>query len=351
MIDDFLTFGAPKDIGYLQKPHIGSDKLKGVVKNIREEIIRLGGRVLFSTKLTDITISNGKVTKVYINGESYAFDEVVLAVGHSAKDVYTMLFNRSVMMESKDFAVGLRIEHLQKDINFAQYGSFATVKGMPVADYKLTSHQNGRGVFTFCMCPGGYVMPSSSEKDTVVVNGMSNYLRNGLNANSAVICQVGKSDFGGSLFGGVEFQKRLEKTAFELGGGDYKAPAMLVGDYLSGSFSSGFGKVNPSYQMGVQKADLNKLFSDEINYSIKGAIADMGKKIKGFDDYDAVLTGVESRTSSPIRVLRGENYASVSASNLYPCGEGCGYAGGITSAGADGKKVAKAIAVKYGLQI
>ena len=351
VIDDFLTFGAPKDIGYLQKPHIGSDKLKGVVKNIREEIIRLGGRVLFSTKLTDITISNGKVTKVHINGESYAFDEVVLAVGHSAKDVYTMLFNRAVMMESKDFAVGLRIEHLQKDINFAQYGSFATVKGMPVADYKLTSHQNGRGVFTFCMCPGGYVMPSSSEKDTVVVNGMSNYLRNGLNANSAVICQVGKSDFGGSLFGGVEFQKRLEKTAFELGGGDYKAPAMLVGDYLSGSFSSGFGKVNPSYQMGVQKADLNKLFSDEINYSIKGAIADMGKKIKGFDDYDAVLTGVESRTSSPIRVLRGENYASVSASNLYPCGEGCGYAGGITSAGADGKKVAKAIAVKYGLQI
>ncbi len=351
VIDDFLTFGAPKDIGYLQKPHIGSDNLKNVVKNIREEIIRLGGRVLFSSKLTDITLSQGRVTKVQINGESFTFDEVVLAVGHSARDVYSMLFNRAVIMESKDFAVGLRIEHLQKDINIAQYGGFATVKGMPVADYKLTSQQFGRGVFTFCMCPGGYVMPSSSQKDTVVVNGMSNYLRDGKNANSAIICQVGAKDFGTSLFGGVKYQEDLEKLAFSLGGGEYKAPSMMVGDYLSGSLSSEFGKVKPSYQMGVQMADLTKLFSDDVNASIKGAIVDMGKKINGFDGYDAVLTGVESRTSSPIRVLRGENYASVSATNMYPCGEGCGYAGGITSAGADGKKVAQAIAVKYGLQL
>lgn len=349
VIDDFLTFGAPKDIGYLQKPHIGSDRLKGVVKNIRKEIIRLGGRVLFSSKLTDIKISGGVVTSVAINGENFKFDEVVLAVGHSARDVYSMLFNRSVIMEAKDFAVGLRIEHLQKDINVAQFGSFASAKGMPVADYKLTSHQNGRGVFTFCMCPGGFVMPSSSERDTVVVNGMSNYLRDGENANSAIICQVSKKDFGDSLFGGIEFQKNMEKTAFILGGGDYKAPSMLVGDYLNGKISDSFGRVNPTYSMGVKKADLNKLFSDEINCAIKGAIVDMGKKIKGFDGYDGVLTGVESRTSSPIRVLRTESLNSVSAKNLYPCGEGCGYAGGITSAGADGKRVAKAVAVKYGL--
>ncbi len=351
VIDDFLTFGAPKDIGYLQKPHIGSDRLKGVVKNIRKEIIRLGGRVLFSSKLTDIKISGGEVASVAINGENFKFDEVVLAVGHSARDVYSMLFNRSVILEAKDFAVGLRIEHLQKDINVAQFGSFASAKGMPVADYKLTSHQNGRGVFTFCMCPGGFVMPSSSERDTVVVNGMSNYLRDGENANSAIICQVSKKDFGDSLFGGIEFQKHMEKTAFILGGGDYKAPSMLVGDYLNGKISDSFGRVDPTYSMGVKKADLNKLFSDEINCAIKGAIVDMGKKIKGFDGYDGVLTGVESRTSSPVRVLRTESLNSVSAKNLYPCGEGCGYAGGITSAGADGKRVAKAVAVKYGLNL
>lgn len=349
VIEDFLLFGAPSDIGYLQKPHIGSDNLKKVVKNIREELIRLGGRVLFSTKLTDLEISSGRVKRVKINGESQVFDEIVLAVGHSARDVYKMLNNRLVSMESKDFAVGLRIEHLQKDINFAQYGKFASVKGMPVADYKLVTNQNGRGVFTFCMCPGGYVMPSSSERETVVVNGMSNYLRNGDNANSAIICQVTKKDFGLGLFSGVKFQKELEKKAFLLGGENYCAPAMLVGDYLSGKNSKEFGKVKPSYAMGVKKAELSALFSEEINSSIKSAIVDMGKKIKGFDCYDAVLTGVESRTSSPVRVLRGDNLASVSAENLYPCGEGCGYAGGITSAGADGKRVAKAVAIKYGL--
>ena len=350
VIDDFLLFGAPNEIDYLQKPHIGSDKLKGVVKNIRNEIIRLGGEVLFSTKLTDIEIVSNKVISVTINGEKRVFDEVVLAVGHSARDVYFMLERRGVAMESKDFAVGLRIEHLQRDINLSQYGEFAGKKGMPVADYKLTSNYNGRGVFTFCMCPGGLVMPSTSERETIVVNGMSNFLRDGENANSAVICQVTKKDFGTSLFGGVEYQLNLEKKAFSLGGNDYRAPSMLVGDYLSGENSQSFGKVNPSYAMGVKKADLNKLFGEEINLSLKYAISDMGKRLKGFDCYDAVLTGVESRTSSPIRVLRDETFKSVSANNLYPCGEGCGYAGGITSAGADGKKVAKAIAVKYGLE-
>ncbi len=348
VIDDFLRFGAPSEIDFLQKPHIGSDKLKTVVKNIRNEIHRLGGKIFYSTKLTDIEILGNKAKFVYLNGNKFEFDEVVLAVGHSARDVYEMLNRKSILMESKDFAVGLRIEHLQSDINVSQYGKFAGTLGMPVADYKLVSNFNGRGVFTFCMCPGGFVMPSASERETIVTNGMSNFLRDGKNANSAVICQVGKADFGSDLFGGINFQRKLEKDAFVLGGSDYKAPCMLVGDYLSGKNSNEFGSVEPSYAMGVKKADLNKLFSSDINSAIKYAITDMGRKLKGFDSFDAVLTGVESRTSSPVRVLRGENFSSVSVSNLYPCGEGCGYAGGITSAGADGKKVAKAISIKYG---
>jgi uncharacterized FAD-dependent dehydrogenase len=253
-------------------------------------------------------------------------------------------------MESKDLAVGFRIEHLQKDIDSSQYGKFAGTKGMPVADYKLVSNQNGRGVFTFCMCPGGFVMPSQSNAQTIVTNGMSNFKRDSVNANSAIISQVTKRDFGEDLFAGIKFQEDLEKKAFILGGEDYKAPTMLVGDFLNNKNSAEFGKVEPSYKMGVKKADLTKLFSEEITLSIKNAILDTAKRLKGFDSYDSVLTGVESRTSSPIRVLRNERFESVSASNLYPCGEGCGYAGGITSAGADGKKVAKAISIKYGLK-
>lgn len=350
VIEDFVAFGAPETISYLQKPHIGSDNLKTVVKNLRNEIIRLGGKIYFNTKLTALDLTFGKVNAVYLNGKKEVFDDVVLAVGHSARDVYFMLNSLGVQMESKDFAVGLRVEHLQKNINLAQFGKFASVNGMPVADYKLTANVSGRGVFTFCMCPGGYVMPSQSEKETVVVNGMSNYLRDGENANSAIICQVGKKDFGEDLFGGINFQKRLEKQAFKLGGCDYKAPCSLIGDYLSGKVSNDFGEVNPTYAIGVKKADLSKLFSEEINGCLRQAIAVMGNKIKGFDCYDGVLTGVESRTSAPVRVLRNDSGASVSASNLYPCGEGCGYAGGITSAGADGKKIAYKIAVKYGLE-
>lgn len=352
VIDDFLRFGAPSEIGYLQKPHIGSDNLKSVVKNIRNEIIRLGGNVRFQAKLTGLEILGGKVTAVYINGVKEVYDEIVLAVGHSARDVYKILSSLGVAMESKDFAVGLRIEHLQKDINLSQYGEkFFNVKGMPVAEYKLTSNQNGRGVFTFCMCPGGYVMPSQSERETVVVNGMSNFKRDGENANSAVIAQVSKADFGAGLFDGMNFQAKIEKKAFEMGGGDYKAPAMLVGDFLSGKTSTSFGKVAPSYAMGVKKCDLTKLLGDDLSLAIKGGISDMAKRVKCFDSYDGVLTGIESRTSSPVRVVRNLSFESVSASNLYPCGEGCGYAGGITSAGADGKKVARALAIKYGAEI
>ena len=348
VILDFVKFGAPKEIEYLNKPHIGSDKLKGVVKNIREEIIKLGGEVLFSTKLTDFTLKDGKVVSVVYNGKTEVFDDVVLAVGHSARDIYSLILNKNIFIEPKDFAVGFRIEHLRKDINFAQYGEkYANLPCMPTADYKLTSSLNGRGVFTFCMCPGGYVMPSSSEKDTVVVNGMSNYSRDAINSNSAVIVQAKTTDFYSGPLGGVKFQEELEKKAFIMGGGDYSAPVQLVKDFLKGEKTKEFEKVTPSYEIGVKKTDLSGLLPKDIENSLRYGIVDMGKRLKGFDGNGGVLTAVESRTSSPVRITRNENLSSVSVTNLYPCGEGCGYAGGITSAGADGKRVALKIVEKY----
>ncbi len=348
VILDFVKFGAPKEIAYLNKPHIGSDNLPSVVKNMRNEIIKLGGKVLFNTKLTDFTIKNGKIDSVTYNNKQEKFDEVVLAVGHSARDIYDLIVEKGVFIEPKEFAVGFRIEHLSKDINLAQYGEkYANNKNMPTADYKLTSKFNDRGIFTFCMCPGGYVMPSSSNKDTVVVNGMSNYKRDNVNSNSAVIVQAKLKDFETGVMGGVKFQEQLEKKAFELGGGNYFAPVQLVGDYLNNKTSSEFGKVEPSYQIGVKKVNLNGFLPKEMENSLKFAITDMGKRLKGFDNYDSVLTAVESRTSSPVRITRNQDLTSISLSNLYPCGEGCGYAGGITSAGADGKRVALKIAEKY----
>ncbi len=345
---DFVKFGAPSEIEYLNKPHVGSDNLKTVVKNIREEIIRLGGEVLFSTKLTDFSLKNGKIDSVTYGGKVEKFDEVVLAVGHSARDIYSLVLNKNIFIEPKDFAVGFRIEHLRSDINIAQYGEkYANLLCMPTADYKLTSSFNGRGIFTFCMCPGGYVMPSSSNKNTVVVNGMSNYARDAINSNSAIIVQAKTSDFSSGPLGGVKFQEELENLAFKLGGEDYSAPVSLVGDYLKGKTSSDFDSVIPSYEIGVKRVNLNGLLPKNIDDCLHFAITDMGKRLKGFDKYDSVLTAVESRTSSPVRILRNENLTSVSASNLYPCGEGCGYAGGITSAGADGKRVALKIVEKY----
>ncbi len=348
VLRDFVKFGAPKEIEYINKPHIGSDNLKGVVKNIREEIIRLGGKVLFSTKLTDFTIKNGKIISVEYNGKTEVFDDVVLAVGHSARDIYSLIETKNIFIEPKDFAVGFRIEHLRKDINLAQYGEkYANLPCMPTADYKLTSSYNGRGVFTFCMCPGGYVMPSSSEKDSVVVNGMSNFSRDANNSNSAVIVQAKTSDFYKGALGGVKFQEELEKNAFKLGGGDYSAPVQLVKDFILGNKTTEIEKVVPSYEIGVKKTSLSGILPKELEEAIKYGIVDMGKRLKGFDGNGGVLTAVESRTSSPVKITRNENLTSVTVSNLYPCGEGCGYAGGITSAGADGKRVALKIVEKY----
>lgn len=348
VIEDFVKFGAPEEIAYDNKPHIGSDKLPEVIKNIRNEIIALGGRVLFDTKLTDLELKSGRITSATFSDRKESFDCVVLAVGHSAKDVYDLLYRRGVFMEPKEFAVGLRIEHLREDINAAQYGEkYKNSAALGAADYRLTSSFRERGAFTFCMCPGGYVMPSQSEKNTVVANGMSNYFRDGINSNSALVAQIKKSDFKSGVFGGAEFLNTLEKKAFSLGGGDYSAPVSLVKDYLGGTVSKSFGKVLPTYPVGVKFCDLSLLFPESVNSALRFAIKDMGKRLKGFDDDYAVLTGVESRTSSPVRITRGEDFTSVNVSNLYPAGEGCGYAGGITSAAADGKKIAESIARKY----
>ena len=346
VLEEFVNFGAPEEITYLSKPHIGSDNLPKVVKNIRQEIIRLGGKVIFNAKVTDLIIENDAVCGLtYSNGgqnHSLTVNRVVLAVGHSARDTFEMLNKRGVQMESKDFAVGFRIEHLQERIGFSQYGKAYT--RLPSADYKLVSHAGERDVFTFCMCPGGYVMPSTSEENAVVTNGMSEYKRDGVNANSALVCKVTRADFDGEdALAGVRFQRTLERKAFIAGGGNYRAPVQLVRDFINKKDSFAFDSVKPTYNLGTNFYPLHEFFEKSFTNSIISATIDMSKKIKGFADGGAVFTGVESRTSSPLRVLRGEDMQSVNLIGLYPAGEGAGYAGGITSAAADGIKVANAI--------
>ena len=342
VLADFVRFGAPEEVAYLSKPHVGSDRLPSVVSSIRNEIIALGGEVKFEEKLEDIVIKDGKVSSVKLphGGE---FDEVVLALGHSARDTFEMLYSRGVFIEQKSFAMGFRIEHPQELINKAQFGSNSLP--LPPADYKLVSHAADRGVFTFCMCPGGYVIPSASEDGGVVTNGMSNYKRDGQNANSAVIAEVRKEDFNSdSPLAGIYLQRKVEQAAFAAGGKNYAAPACTVGDFVRNrGFSSLGNTVKPSYARGVVPYPVNKLLPQEVSSAIASGIVDMGRRLRGFDDSGALLVGVESRTSSPLRMVRSDNLASVSAQNLYPCGEGAGYAGGITSAAADGIRIAEAI--------
>ena len=345
VLREFVKHGAPAEIEYSSKPHIGSDKLPETVKNIRLEIERLGGTVLFGKKLEKFLIKNDRITAAIVNGEEISVDDVVLAVGHSARDTFYELNSENVAMERKQFAMGFRIEHRREFIDEAQYGKkFARV--LPAADYRLASHKAQRGVFTFCMCPGGVVIPSASEYGGVVTNGMSLYARDGINSNSAILCEIYTSDFYDGVLGGVELQREIERKAFLLGGGDYSAPVQKLEDFFAMKRTEKFGSVCPTYERNTP-SDLNELFPHVVTESIKIGIADMNNKLKGFASPDAVLTGVETRSSSPIRILRGENMVSLSVGNLYPCGEGCGYAGGITSAAVDGIKVAAAIAEKY----
>ena len=346
VLQDFYKAGANQEILYSNKPHIGSDVLPKVVTAIREEIEGLGGKFIFDTTFTDFTYKNGKIVSIKTTQGEMEVGELILAVGHSARDTFNLLYKKGVQMQSKPFAVGVRIEHLKEDINQAQYG-VGYDKRLPTADYKLTANCNGKGVFTFCMCPGGYVMPSASQEKGVVVNGMSMFARDGENSNSAVIVQVDQTDYGNGLFDGLNFQKELETKAYNLGGGEYFAPIQLFGDYLNNKTTTQLKKVKPTYARGVRFANLNDLFTLKINDCLKEGIVKMGKNLKGFDDGQSVLSGVESRTSSPIRLLREQNGLAIGFENLYPIGEGAGYAGGITSSAVDGITTAFKIYSKH----
>ncbi len=349
VLETFVRFGAPEEILYLNKPHIGSDNLRSVVKNMREHILQSGGRVLFHNRLEDIKIADGKIKEATVyetkTGKSYVLpvSALVLAVGHSARDTFETLLSRGVAMRAKDFAVGVRIEHLQSEIGFAQYGKKYPL--LPAADYKLVSHASERAVFTFCMCPGGLVMPAASEQGGVVTNGMSNFARNERNANAALIAQVTRADFADdSPLAGVEYQRRLERAAYQAGGSSYAAPVQRVEDFLRGRTTDRFGSVLPTYAAGTAFADLNGVLPAPVASALKAGLTDMDKKLRGFACPDALLTGVETRTSSPVRLERTEDtLEALGVAGLYPCGEGAGYAGGITSSAADGLRVAEAL--------
>lgn len=347
VLEIFARFGAPEEILYLNKPHIGSDKLKVVLKNIRAYIEGCGGRFLFNKKFVGFDSSGSELKSVIfcdvISGEEGGLpvSAAVLAVGHSARDTFRMLHDSGLYMEPRDFAVGVRVEHLSERISFSQYG--VACKLLPAADYKLVSHAHERTVFTFCMCPGGVVIPAASEGGGVVVNGMSDFARDGINSNSALMVQLSRADFGEGLFDGMEFQRTIEERAFAAGGRTYRAPCQLFGDFARDRVSDKFGEVLPTYAAGVQFAPLSEVLPAVAVEAFKTAVPDMGRRLKGFDSADALFTGVESRFSSPVRIVRGADRQSVSLKNLYPCGEGSGYSGGITSSAADGIKTAEYI--------
>lgn len=346
VLESFVKAGAPEEILWLNKPHIGTDILRDVVKNIREEIICLGGEVRFRSQMTDILSENGKITGIEINHETWLDCEVlVLAIGHSARDTFELLNMRPVSMEAKAFAVGVRIEHPQSMIDVSQYGRERGGE-LPAADYKLTRKlENGRGVYSFCMCPGGHVVNASSEAGRIAVNGMSYHARNEENANSAMVVTVNPADYGdGGVLAGMYFQRRLEEAAFRAGNG--KVPVQLLGDFCQGTATTAAGEVMPGVKGGYTFSNLKECFSLELYESLKRGILDCGQIIRGFDRKDAVLSGVESRTSSPVKIPRNEELQS-SIRGLYPCGEGAGYAGGITSAAMDGLKVAERIISRH----
>lgn len=346
-----IRFGAPEEIGYAAKPHIGTDRLRGVVAAMRREIERLGGEVRFRATLSGIEQKDGKVTHAIINtsagNEKVEAAAVLLAIGQGARDTYQMLFDAGVAMAPKPFAVGVRVEHPQSMIDRAQLGELAGHPRLGAAEYRLTAQHGERGVYTFCMCPGGSVIGSASAKDEVVVNGMSNFARNAENANAAVVVQVYPTDFADHPLGGMRFQKEMEQAAFRAGGGGGIAPATTLGAFLRKETPRGFGGVTPSYQPGVASSDLWRVLPPFVAAGVAEGMKAFGRQLRGFDREDAVLTGVETRTSAPLRILRGENMESASHAGLYPVGEGAGYAGGIVSAAIDGLKAAEAVITRF----
>jgi len=364
VLEEFVKAGAPAEILYVAKPHIGTFRLVGMVENMRREIQALGGEIRFQQRVTGLDIENGgekdskndavrgRVRGVRLaGGEEIRSDHIVLALGHSARDTFAALYAQGVFMEAKPFSIGFRIEHPQSLIDRARFGANAGNALLGAADYKLVYHaSNGRSVYSFCMCPGGTVVAATSEANCVVTNGMSQYSRNERNANAGIVVGITPDDFPGGAAGdplaGIGLQRALEARAFELGGGTYEAPGQLVGDFLAGRASTGLGSVTPSYKPGVRLTDLSAALPDYAIAAIREALPAFDRQIKGFAMRDAVLTGVETRTSSPLRMTRGDDCQSLNVRGLYPAGEGAGYAGGILSAGVDGIKVAEAVALE-----
>jgi len=350
VLETFVNYGAAEEILFHAKPHIGTDVLKNVVKNMREAIIAEGGEVCFFSQVTGLRQLEGKLDALEINGMEWVkADCAVLAIGHSARDTFSMLNDIGIAMEQKAFAVGVRMEHLQEDINLSQYGMKQPYPHLGAADYKLTYQTDqGRSVYSFCMCPGGHVVAAASEEGKLAVNGMSYQARDGRNANSALVVNVRPEDFpGDDVLAGVAFQRDLEEKAYRAGaqtGMPFYAPVQLLGDFMEGRTSHSFQKVIPSYQPGTVFVDMHDIFPAFITEALKEAMPVFGRKIKGYDSFDAVMTAVESRTSSPVRIVRNkDNLQSISLQGLYPCGEGAGYAGGIMSAAVDGIRVAEQI--------
>lgn len=349
VLEKFTEFGAPEEILVKAKPHIGTDNLRNIVKSIRERIIKLGGKVVFNSKFDDFTIKNNYIDKIiYNNSEQISTAAVVLAIGHSARDTFELLNKKQIFMQPKPFSVGVRIEHRQTDVNESLYGKHAENPKLPVGEYQL-SYRNpeGRGVYTFCMCPGGHVVPAASEENTIVTNGMSNFSRDGENANSAVVVSVSEKDYGSGILDGMYFARKIERNAFEVMCDKKTAPATTVKGFLNGTPSIK-SNIIPTYDRGIYECDFEKIFPKTVNEMLKTGLNCFSKKMKCFADGNAILTAPETRTSSPVRITRTENMNSLSAENLYPCGEGAGYAGGIMSAAVDGVRTALMIMSKIG---
>lgn len=348
VLHEFVAAGAPEEIMYVSKPHIGTFKLVNMVEKMREKIISLGGEFRFSTRVEKLDLQDNKIQGLHLSGGDYlSCNHVILAIGHSARDTFTALYEQGVYIEAKPFSIGFRIEHEQSMIDAARFGDNAGNEILGAADYKLVHHcKNGRTVYSFCMCPGGTVVAAASEPGRVVTNGMSQYSRLERNANSAIVVGITpEEDYPGHPLAGIELQRRLEALAYTIGGENYHAPAQLIGDFLAGNKSAEIGEVKPSYTPGVTLTDLSKVVPEFVSQAIREAIPAFERQIKGFAKSDGLLTGVETRTSSPICIKRGEDYQSINVKGLYPAGEGAGYAGGIWSAGIDGIRVAEAVAL------
>jgi hypothetical protein len=346
---EFIAAGAPPEIAWDATPHIGTDKLRSIVKNMRENIINLGGEVRFETTLTDIKINDGKVVAAIMNRkEEIPTDDIIIAIGHSARDTYEMLLQKKLNIVQKDFSIGVRIEHTAEMINKSQYDTFYNHPSLPTGRYKLVSHsEKNRSVYTFCMCPGGYVVAATSEDKQVVTNGMSEYAQDGKNSNSALLVPITTQDFESNHpLAGVEFQRKWEKLAYITGGSNFSAPIQLVGDFLKGNPSTAIKSIKPTYLPGVKPGNLSECLPKYVIESLREALPRLDQKINGFAHPDAVLTGVETRTTAPIRMTRNENMES-NIQGIYPAGEGAGYAGGIVSSAIDGLRVGESILKKY----